>query len=266
MLIAQITDCHISAPGTRAYNIAPMAENLRACIDHLNQLSPRPDVVLVTGDITNGGTEVEARHAFELLAQLAIPWFITPGNHDSVAPLRSVFDNGSFPVGEAGNDYLIDDLPVRLIALDSKNPGQPGGKITKDQAKWLDTILATDTNRPAIIFMHHPPVRCSVLESDEDGFIGADLLGEVVSKYHNIERILCGHIHLPVHARWHGTIVTSAPSIGMQLGLDLTMKKPPEFYLSQPACLLHYWTKHHDLITHTVSLPLPEGPFPFEEQ
>ncbi len=261
MLIAQISDTHITAPGTNTCGVAPMADNLERCITHINQLEPKPDVVLLTGDVTNGGTVEEARHAAQLLTKLESPFYVIPGNHDAAGVLSLVFGEAVCPAG----DYVLDNGPVRLIGMDSTDPGKPGGKITAAQAEWLEGQLANEPDKPTIIFIHHPPVKCSVIESDEDGFIGADLLGQVVAGFSNIERILCGHIHLLVHARWHGTIVTTAPSMGMQLGLDLTMEKEAEFYLNQPGYLLHYWTKHKNLITHAVSLESAQGPYRFEE-
>ena len=187
---------------------------------------------------------------------------MVPGNHDSG---RVLSDECGMEICPSG-DYVVDDFPVQLIGMDSTDPGNPGGKITGDQAGWLKQQLSAGPEKPTVIFMHHPPVKCSVRESDRDGFAGADLLGEVVGKFGNIERILCGHIHLPVHVRWHGTIIATAPSIGMQLGLDLTMEKEAEFSLVEPGYLLHHWTPHQNLITHAVSLAKGEGPYLFEEQ
>jgi len=102
-----------------------------------------------------------------------------------------------------------------------------------------------------------------VPESDLDGFVGADALGDIVATHPNIERILCGHIHLLTHARWRGTIVTTAPSMGMQLDLDLTQSKPSKFLLSDPAYLLHHWIPDGRLITHTIQVSAIGGPYDF---
>ena len=47
MLLAQITDLHIKLPGVLAYKKVDTAVCLRACVERLNALSPRPDAVLV---------------------------------------------------------------------------------------------------------------------------------------------------------------------------------------------------------------------------
>lgn len=265
MLIAQISDAHIPGWGKKTYGIAPMAENLARCVDHINQCDPKPDVVLVTGDITSDGTTEEARHAASLLNKLQSPFYIIPGNHDDPASLGASFAEHTCPPKCQGfNNYVIENFDVRLIAVDSTIPGSSGGKFCQTRATWLDARLSEAKDRPTVIFMHHPPVKCGVLETDVDGFIGADLLGGIVEKYTNIERIICGHIHLPAHVRWRGTVVSTAPSMGMQLGLDLTLDRPSEFYLEAPGYQLHYWTPQKDLVTHTVYVREVNGPHLFE--
>ena len=267
MLIVQISDTHIAGRGKKTYGIAPMSENLARCVDHINQSDPRPDVVLVTGDITSAAKIEEAEQAADILSNLQIPFYIIPGNHDSRTSLGEAFSEQVCPSGYQGfSNYVIDDFDVRLIAVDSTVPGAPGGEICQTRATWLDERLSEDKERPTVIFMHHPPVRCGVLETDEDGFSGADLLGDVVEKYSNIEGIFCGHIHLPIHVRWRGTVVSTAPSIGMRLGLDLTLKRPSEFYLDAPGYQLHFWTPQQDLVTHTVYVGDGGGPYLFEER
>jgi len=267
MLIAQISDTHIPRRGEKTYGIAPMAENLARCVDHINQCDPKPDVVLVTGDITSAGAIEEAEYAASLLGRLQSPFFIIPGNHDDPTILRAAFDEHAYPTGYQGfSNYVIEDFDVRLIAMDSTVPGSPGGEICQARAVWLDERLSEGRQRPTVIFMHHPPVKCGVLETDVDGFSGADLLGDVVTNYANVEGIICGHIHLPTHVRWRGTVVSTAPSTGMQLGLDLTLKRPSEFVLEAPAYQLHFWTPQKDLVTHTVYVREVDGPHLFEEK
>jgi 3',5'-cyclic-AMP phosphodiesterase len=267
MLIAQISDTHIPRWGEKTYGIAPMAENLKYCVDHINQCNPKPDVVLVTGDITGAGLIEEAEQAASLLSQLQSPYYIIPGNHDDRSILKSAFGEHACPSGyQDFSNYVIEDYDVRLIAMDSTLPGSPGGEICQTRAAWLDERLSEAKERPTVIFMHHPPIKCGVLETDMDGFVGAELLGEIVEKYTNIEGIFCGHIHLPIHVRWRGTVVSTAPSMGMRLGLDFTLKRPSEFILDAPAYQLHFWTPQMDLITHTVYVREDDGPYSFEKQ
>lgn len=150
-----------------------------------------------------------------------------------------------------------------MIALDSTIPQSPGGEVTEVQGAWLDGKLSEKPTQPTLIFMHHPPVNCGVLETDVDGFSGKDILGEIISRHRHVEKIICGHIHLPVNTRWQGTVVSTAPSMGMQLALDLKMKRESEFVLEPPAYQLHYWTPDKNLITHTIVVKSVDGPYFF---
>ena len=266
MLIAQISDTHISRKGTKTYGFVPMSENLIQCVDSINQLIPQPDVVLVTGDITSSGQAEEFNYAYNLLNRLEIPYYVIPGNHDNRNLLRSIFGEDKCPATSNGKiDYVIENGKLRLIALDSTFSGNPGGEITEAQAQWLDARLKEKQSQPTLIFMHLPPVNCGVLETDVDGFIGKEHLGEVINRHTNVEKIICGHIHLPINTRWCGTVISSSPSNGMKLVLDLTLKHESMFLLEHPAYQLHYWTQEKNLITHTVIVKHYEGPYLFTD-
>jgi len=265
MLIAQISDPHIVTPGKKAYDIAPTADYLGACIEHINQQFPAPDLVLITGDICNSGKIEELEHAVSLLQALRYPYYVVPGNHDNRGDFQACFGLEHCP-GQVGEfiQYVVDDFELRLIALDTVVPGEPGGEICASRARWLDQVLAENTEKPCLIFMHHPPLKCGVLETDEDGFEGADLLAAVVEKYQHIERIVCGHIHLATCAAWGGTVVSTAPSTGMRLLLDLSLQKPSAFFLDFPSYQLHYWNGQQNLVSHTIQVnPDEDGPYPF---
>ena len=60
-IIAHITDTHIKEPGRLAYGRVDSGQALKDCVAHLNDLSPRPDVALVTGDMVDGGQDAGVR-------------------------------------------------------------------------------------------------------------------------------------------------------------------------------------------------------------
>jgi len=266
MLIAHISDLHIAGWEKKAYGIAPTAENLACCVDHINQLVPEPDLVLVTGDITYSGLVEEAERAASILGQLQYPFYVIPGNHDVRSTLWSVFGGQACPSMNQGfTNYVIEGYPVRLIGIDSTVPGEPGGEICKVRAAWLDERLSEAKEQPTVIFMHHPPVKCGVLETDVDGFVGADRFRDIVEKYSNIKSILCGHIHLQAHVGWQGTVISIAPSMGIPLVLDLTMEHPSQFTLDVPGYQLHYWSPDKNLVSHTIYVREADGQYLFEE-
>ncbi|MGR3617129.1 MAG: phosphodiesterase [Paracoccaceae bacterium] len=264
MLIAQISDTHIASRTEKTCGVAPMADNLRRCVQSINALHTKPDLVLHSGDVTHSGTSEETCEALRILSDLEAPLFVVPGNHDDRAVLAGVFGPGKCPTTEESFvDYVVEEFPIRIIALDSLHLGHPGGQLGEARLDWLHERLSEDIHRPTIVFTHHPPLRLGVPETDEDGFEGAERFGKIVSQYANIERLLCGHIHLHTNTRWRGTVVTTAPSPGMQLALEWKQSEASQFLLSAPQYLLHHWTKDRVLITHPIILSDLPGPYEF---
>lgn len=264
MILAQISDTHVCPPGEKTCGVAPMAQNLAACVDSLNRMPRGPDVVVVSGDLTQTGTGAEVAHAAQILSRLTCPWYVVPGNHDDRDTLWGTLGGGACPSREDGFlSFALTGYPVRILGLDSTVPGQPGGALCPVRARWLRARLKEAGGAPVVVVLHHPPLRLGVPETDSDGFDNADTLGGIVAEFPNIERLLCGHVHLETHSRWHGSVVTTAPSTGMQLTLDFTQDTPSRFLLSPPGYLLHHWTPGGDLITHSIRVAPLDGPHEF---
>ncbi|MBV1863066.1 MAG: hypothetical protein KUG74_01400 [Rhodobacteraceae bacterium] len=54
---------HISEPGRLTYGHAPMAEHLAFCVEDTNKQLLQPDLVLLSGDVTNDFNLAQAEHA-----------------------------------------------------------------------------------------------------------------------------------------------------------------------------------------------------------
>jgi len=143
MLIAQISDLHVRLEGDLAYRRVPTARSLSRAIDHLLSLNPRPDVVLATGDLVDSGSREEYLHLRRLLAPLPMPVYLLPGNHDDRRNLTEVFaDHTYLAQGGAFLHYVVEDHPLRIVALDTLVPGQTGGLLCEDRLTWLNTRLS----------------------------------------------------------------------------------------------------------------------------
>jgi Calcineurin-like phosphoesterase len=78
VLIAQISDLHITRPGVLAYDRVDTAAALLRSIDTLNAISPEPDLVVISGDIADSALPEEYEHARTLLGALQIPFAVIP--------------------------------------------------------------------------------------------------------------------------------------------------------------------------------------------
>jgi len=269
MLIVQISDTHLAGPGEKTFGVVPSAEYLARCVAHINELEPQPDWVLHTGDVTNDGRLEEAHHAAEILRELKAPLAVVPGNHDDREALAAAFGPRVAP-RDPRHGFIQHDIRLpglRLLGVDTLSPGAPGGVFDEPRARWLDERLREDPNTPTALFMHHPPARFGVIETDHGGFDGRERLAGVIARHPQVFRILAGHIHLSSFAHWHGIAVSTAPAMGMRLYLDLTRTRSG-YILDDPAYHLHFWRASQGLVTHTVRVLADEvvRPFAYEHE
>lgn len=268
MLLAQISDLHIKRPGALAYRRVDTAAALVRCIERLNTLAPQPDAVVVTGDLVDTGSPEEYRHLRALLAPLAIPCYLLVGNHDARNTLRDVFaDHAYLHTGGEFVQYAVDIGPIRLIALDSQTPGQSAGSLCEARLAWLEAELQAARSKLVIAALHHPPFACGIGHMDAQRLEPASSakLAALVNRFPNIERVICGHVHRPMHLRFAGTIASAVPAPAHQVALDLRQHAPSAFRLEPPAFALHLFEPAVGLVTHHAYVEEGEGPFPFYE-
>ena len=77
MIVAQLSDLHFMPPGELHFGI-DTAATTRAAVGHLNALDPRPDAVVVTGDIADSGTREQYEEARGVLDRLRSPYYVVP--------------------------------------------------------------------------------------------------------------------------------------------------------------------------------------------
>ncbi len=174
---AFLSDTHIGSPNGGA------EEDLRRTVADINQMTDIAFVV-ITGDITELGTDAEIKLAKEILDGLKVPYYIIPGNHDS-----GWSESGGVSFGKIfGNDKFIFDYNGITFLGCASGPyvRMSDGHIPRDAVVWMDAELKKiDPNKP-IIFLNHYP-----LDKDLDNWYEAiDRL-----KQHNTLAALCGHGH-----------------------------------------------------------------------
>lgn len=259
MLIAQISDTHITGDDGFMERTYGTAARLRRTIDHLNKLPLPPDLVMVTGDCVDAGTDSEYERFRELLQPLPMPVYVIPGNHDDRTRMRAIFGPQGDQAMEGFVQYVVDADPVRVIALDTNIPGAPGGELCALRLDWLEARLSEARDRPTLIFLHHPPFATGLKVMDGMALANPEEFGAIVARHSQIERVLAGHIHCAVQRRFHGTIAASCPSTATQIHLDLA--HPERLSVDQNATgyLLHRWHEDTGLVTHTATIGDP-GP------
>ena len=253
MLIAQITDVHLGFDPVNPEEFN--RQRLDATLRVLRDLEPRPDLLLVTGDIANDGDDsVSYARWAEAIADLPFPVYPLMGNHDSRAPfLRQFPDTGT---ADGFIQYAIEDHALRILVLDTLETGRHGGGFCAEPEAWLRARLDEAPERPTLIALHHPPIATGIawLTEDPDA-LWVERLRGVVAGRGNIVALVAGHVHRPIVTGWAGTIVIVCASTAPQLALGLEPIDPevpderPMIVADPPAFALHLWDGRQ-LLTH----------------
>ncbi|MDU2188608.1 MAG: phosphodiesterase [Klebsiella pneumoniae] len=160
MLLAHISDTHFRSRGEKLYGFIDVNAANADVVSQLNALRERPDAVVVSGDIVNCGRPEEYQVARQILGSLNYPLYLIPGNHDD----KAHFLEHLHPLcPQLGNDpqnmrYAVHDFATRLLFIDSSHAGTSKGWLTDETIGWLEAQLFEGGDKPATLFMHHPPL------------------------------------------------------------------------------------------------------------
>src|SRR5258708_39324020 len=210
--IAQISDLHIKSPGSLAYGKVDTARALERCVASLNALNPAPDFVVISGDLADTPAPEEYEHLKRLLAPLKLPFAGIPGNHDSRDMMRAAFPESSYAFSSGPLNQKIEVAALDLVLLDSSVAGKPHGELDTSTLQWLDANLASHADRPALLFLHHPPFIAGLWHMDPQNLLNADDLAPVIRRHPRVRLIAPGHVPAPTLTMFAGLPATTGPA------------------------------------------------------
>ncbi len=173
---ALVTDTHIGG--------ATAGEDLRRTVRDING-NDSLAFVIVSGDVTEFGSDSELLLAKAILDSLNKPWYIIPGNHDTkwsesgANSFRVVFGDEAFAFTHG--EWLF------LGTNSGPNMRMGPGQIPRENIVWLDSVLSVPDNREMkIVSVNHYPL-------DE----GLNNWYELTDRLKKLDTrlALCGHGH-----------------------------------------------------------------------
>ncbi len=223
MKIIHITDTHIVPEGETIFGLDP-AERLGAVIDDVRARHADADLVVISGDLADRGDDVSYKRFGSLLEHLPMPVRLMIGNHDSRANFAACFPDTT--VDEAGFVQSVFDLPDgggRLLFLDTNEPGWSGGRYCDQRLAWLTARLEEADERPAYVFMHHPPFSLGVPHFEKIILAEPERLLQVLESHKGgVRHLFFGHVHIPVSGvSSAGIPFTAGRGCNHQIVLDL---------------------------------------------
>jgi 3',5'-cyclic AMP phosphodiesterase CpdA len=238
-LVIQLTDTHILPPGKVLYNEIDTALHLRETVNQINRMQPVPDVLIVTGDIAEQGDKAGYQHFIELIASLKMPVYVVPGNHDNPKVMAEVFaETGFFPVADGTYQYTIEDLPFRILGINSRCEGSELPEFGEKRLSWLKEQL-DKSDKPALIALHHPPMVTGIELIDMGGKEWFQPLKSLLAEYPQVKLLICGHCHTDLSGRIGSIPVYMAPANSHRLIANRGIHIAPSTIIAAATPTLH---------------------------
>ncbi len=213
MRFIHLTDLHALSPVAKNYfskrALGLFSWEKRRHLQHNNQFlrllidnvkAEKPDLVIITGDIVQLGTEFEIQSAKNWLLEYfeGLQIMIVPGNHDNYAPDSLEFllkhwseflqISSDFPsVREFKNLVLVGLMSAQPMPFWSAR-----GDLGAKQLAKLKIILAENKDKLICMFMHHPPYSEGI--NRRKSLKKTKQLGQLLSDY-QVALICHGHLH-----------------------------------------------------------------------
>ncbi len=198
-VIAHLSDLHTGSQ----YFVPNLLDRTLVEVNDLD-----PDVVVVTGDLTNMGYRQEFREAREYLDRLTCKdVLVVPGNHDS----RNV-GYAHFERLFATREMVIRKNGVTLVGVDSTEPDLDYGRIGRHRYTWIKEAFGGGQEDFKIFLLHHHllPIPGTGRERNIVNDAG-DVLEALVECGVNL--ILSGHKHVPYAWRLENMYVVNTGTV-----------------------------------------------------
>ncbi len=229
-----MTDLHLH-PGEDSVS------RVNRAIDQINDLKPRPDFVILGGDLIENMYVRDQQSAVELydlyeetIARLTMPVYSVLGNNDVVPAFEES------PVGESqvqdGKDMFRERLSdgktyrsfvhkgwhfVLLDSIERDDDGQYRGYIDEEQMRWLSEDLdKLEKDKPVCVALHIPlatiisQIHIDSIRAPLPYFIvnnGTKVI-KLLSNY-NVKLVLQGHHHIVEELKYMNTTYLSGGAI-----------------------------------------------------
>lgn len=179
------------------------------------------DAIVVTGDISNDGSEWTYQYADRLFSTLGIPTLCCPGNHDSLKMMLEEYK--PFFCQILPHSSIIDGW--KIVMLNSVIPADENPDQNKARGflsvESLDYVIQElEEGLPTIIALHHPPL-------EPGGWLNRRLLenrdefNQAINRYPNARLVIYGHIHYFTEVQKGHIKYSSSTSVGFAFDKDL---------------------------------------------
>jgi 3',5'-cyclic-AMP phosphodiesterase len=183
MQIVQLSDLHVGGLFKEdAFN---------TIVNEVNELSP--DVVIISGDLTDDGLVFQFQQARTLIQKLnCLNLIAIPGNHDYRHTGYLLFKK-FFPFSKQIHEF--EDLVI--LTLGTARPDRDEGEVGHRQNVWMEDVLNRHDGKTKIVVMHHHLI--AIPDTGYANVVGILDAGDTLRACleSKVDLVLCGHKHRP---------------------------------------------------------------------
>lgn len=229
MKFAHISDLHICRDPAGTAGIRDDAtEVVEALARDLHRIGDSLDFVVLSGDLTDDAHPDSFRHVVRLFESLPCPMFLIPGNHDGPAAFRSCKQSLSYLSESDITSRVVEFGALRIVGVDTCIEAETAGALTPGDLSLLKRELTAGGPAQLLIVMHHAPFTTGSDAFDAISRLdGSADLAAILDETGTRPIILCGHIHRPYSATWHGAACFVAGSPTAPFTADLPFGASP---------------------------------------
>jgi len=210
--ILQLTDTHLGkVRGTTLLGM-DTDHSLQCVIKQAHKENPEVDLILATGDLSDGGSNNAYQRLITYLEEFSCPSFWLPGNHDERVAMESATVHSAKMVREirVGN--------WQILMLDSQVPGEVGGELGAQELEFLQQALAAGQQEAlfALVCLHHHPVDIGCDWLDEQRVADSERFFEILQSFPAVRGVLWGHVHQELETLRGDMKLMASPSTCIQ--------------------------------------------------
>ena len=204
--VVQLTDTHLGASQDATLAGVTTVHSLQCVLDTVTE-GGTPDLLLVTGDLSDDGSAASYERLKDMLAPVGAVSAWLPGNHDDVAQMRAVAPELMVQTIAVG--------PWGIILLNSQVPGEVGGALADDELQRLARFVRDPAYQHILVCVHHQPVPINSRWLDEQRIANGRQLLHLLDQ-RRVKAVVWGHVHQAFDGR-HGDVrLLATPSTCVQ--------------------------------------------------
>lgn len=226
--IAHLSDLHLHVPGRAGRSHAPPSWTdasdvpFHRALAEIAALPRRPDLLVLTGDLTDTADPAEFAMLADALRGFPVPTLAIPGNHDApgnAAPGRGwrdcyeAFRAPDWPAHPASDEFAfrIERNGWEFVGIDTSRYQ----RMSEAHRAEVRRMLAA-SDAPCVVLTHSPLLAVGNFV-DAMSFHDRRLVEDLLAAK-RVKAVLSGHVHASRAWLYHGTVHVTATSLSYGVG------------------------------------------------